>query len=124
MNRRALAVFAAALLLALTGLAPWPREATGNPLVRAALSAAEEFTVEADVIEQLPAGGYLYLRVVEHRREHWVATLASTAPKGARRVRLQVFGRARDFHSARLGRDFAELWFAAAQPAVEEGAVP
>lgn len=118
MKKRALVVVAAVLLVAGLAFGLAPRSASGNPLARAALSAAEELTVDADVVESVPAGSYLYLRVVEHRREHWVATLASTAPKGVSRVRVQVFGRAKGFHSARLGRDFEELWFAAVQPAV------
>ena len=118
MKRRALVVFAALLLAAGIAWSLAPRSAAGNPLARAALSAAEEFTVEAEVIESVPAGGYLYLRIVEGGRAHWVATLASLTPKDLKHARVQVFGRAKNFHSARLGRDFEELWFAAVQPAV------
>lgn len=118
MKKRALVVLAVALVAGGLTFTLAPRSAAGNPLANAALSAAQEFTVDADVVESVPAGSYLYLRIVENRREHWVATLTSTAPKGVSRVRVQVFGRAKDFHSKRLGRDFEELWFAAVQPAV------
>jgi hypothetical protein len=124
MKRSALAAVAALMVL-VTGVA-WNRAhaSKGNPLTSAALSAADEFTVDGEVIERLPAGSYVYLRVVANGEAHWVAALTSLTPKNVTRARVHVFGRANDFHSARLGRDFAELWFAAVQPAVPEGVAP
>ncbi len=116
MKKRALLVLAAAVVVTAAGAVLAPRAAAGNPLARADLV---DFTTDAVVLERLPAGGYLYLRVLDGNGEHWVATLSSFAPPREELcVRVQVFAKARDFHSPRLRRDFAELWFAAVQPAV------
>jgi hypothetical protein len=97
-----------------------------NPLIGAALPKSEVFSTDARVLERRAAGSYVYLRVAADGRERWAATVASLVPPNAEQVRLTVLGRARNFHSARLDRDFAELWFVAVRdvsPAVEKGAV-
>jgi len=132
-------VLLAALAVSVVGVSAWAASQASqslgdetprgtNPLIAAALPAQSVFSTDAVVLERVPAGSYLYLRVAAQGRERWAATLASFEPRGTSLVRLTVFGRAHHFHSARLDRDFDELWFAgvsprAVPPAVQEGAV-
>lgn len=90
----------------------------GNPLVTHALTRPE--LLVGHVVERLPAGSYLYLRVIDAAgAPHWVATLRRMAPAGDD-VRVTVFARAATFHSARLSRDFSPLSFGPVSPAVVE----
>ncbi|MBM4778235.1 MAG: hypothetical protein GQE15_11090 [Archangiaceae bacterium] len=103
------------LLLSLLVTAAPPR---GNPLVTHALTRPE--TLAGHVVERVPAGSYLYLRLVDAQgTAHWVATLRRTAPTGDD-VRVTVFARAETFHSSRLSRDFSPLSFGPVSPAVVE----
>lgn len=82
-----------------------------NPLAQHALSAAERYSFEGDIVEALDAGSYVYLRLRSTGvQDRWVATLRGARPTGAA-VSVTVFGQAAHFHSARLGRDFDPLIF-------------
>jgi hypothetical protein len=90
----------------------------GNPLVTHALTRPE--TLVGYVVERLPAGSYLYLRVIDSEgAPHWVATLRRTASTDDD-VRVTVFARADTFHSTRLSREFSPLSFGPVSPAVVE----
>ncbi len=90
----------------------------GNPLVTHALTRPE--TLVGRVVERLPAGSYLYLRVIDSEgAAHWVATLRRTASTDDD-VRVTVFARADTFHSTRLSRVFSPLSFGPVSPAVVE----
>jgi hypothetical protein len=79
--------------------------------VRYALGQSARFGFTGHVEERLSAGSYLYLRVRDAAGAgHWVATLTSTA-SATDDVDVQIFARAEDFHSRRLGRDFSPLLF-------------
>ena len=89
-----------------------------NPLVTHALTRPE--TLVGRVVERLPAGSYLYLRVIDSEgASHWVATLRRTASTDDD-VRVTVFARAGTFHSTRLSREFSPLSFGPVSPAVVE----
>lgn len=116
--RRTLLVSTVLFLLALGG-AGWvqTRSPGDNPLSRYALAPSEQLRLTGVVEERLSAGSYLYLRVrAPDGSRHWVATLSATASRAAA-VQVQVFARAEDFHSQRLGRDFAPLLFGSVQAA-------
>ncbi len=82
-----------------------------NPLAQHALSAAERYAFEGDIVESLDAGSYVYLRLRSAGvQDRWVATLRSARPSGSA-VSVTVFAQASHFHSARLGRDFDPLIF-------------
>ena len=103
------------LLLSLLITTAPPRE---NPLATHALSQPE--TLAGHVVERLPAGSYLYLRVADASGAlHWVATLRRTAASSDD-VRVTIFARAETFHSSRLSREFAPLSFGSVSPAVVE----
>jgi len=86
-----------------------------NPFAEHALAPAERGWVEGAVEETLRAGSYVYLRVrTSATASLWVASLAATTPSPAPdRVRVLVLGRAEQFHSRRLARDFSPLAFGA-----------
>lgn len=89
-----------------------------NPLVTHGLTRPE--TLVGHVVERVPAGSYLYLRVIDAvGAAHWVATLRRTAATDDA-VRVTVFARAETFHSTRLDRDFSPLSFGTISPAVVE----
>lgn len=84
---------------------------TANPFAQYALATPVE--TAGLVVERLPAGGYLYLRLRDDAGlESWVVTLSRTAPSEAQ-VRVTVFARADTFTSKRLGRTFEPLLFGA-----------
>ena len=66
---------------------------------------------EGAVTERVAAGGYAYLRV----NERWVVGLDHGLTEG-NLARVEPIGVAHQFHSARTGRTFDELWFAVARP--------
>lgn len=69
------------------------------------------------VVERVPVGGYLYLRLRDDAGQaSWVVTLSRTAPSDAR-VRVTVFARADTFTSKGLGRTFEPLLFGAVRAA-------
>ena len=109
---------AAAVVVALgvaAGLAGRGAPRVGNPLAGHLLPAPVRF--EGRVVERLDAGSYVYLRVSRAgAADTWVVALRSRASIGDR-VRIDAVGRAEGFHSKRLGRDFAELFFAAVRAA-------
>ncbi|EPX61855.1 hypothetical protein D187_010474 [Cystobacter fuscus DSM 2262] len=116
--RRTLLILSMLSLLALGG-AGWvqTRSLGDNPLSRHALAPSDQMRLTGFVEERLPAGSYLYLRVrTPDGSRHWVATL-STAASRESAVQVQVFARADDFHSRRLGRDFSPLLFGSVQAA-------
>ena len=77
------------------------------------------FSLRGTVVERVPAGSYLYLRVEQPTgTTHWVATLARTAASGPE-VDVTVFARSDHFHSRRLERDFDPLLFGAVSPRQE-----
>lgn len=64
------------------------------------------------VVEEVPAGGYVYRRVRTDTDElDWVVDLGDAGLVG-QRVKVRPFGLATDFHSARTGRAFDHLYFA------------
>lgn len=86
-----------------------------NPFATHAL--ASPFETAGVVVERVPAGGYLYLKLRDVAgAESWVVTLARTAPASAD-VRVTVFARAGTFSSKRLGRTFEPLLFGAVRAA-------
>ncbi|MDP3500378.1 MAG: hypothetical protein Q8S33_08600 [Myxococcales bacterium] len=88
-----------------------------NPFATHAL--ASPFETSGVVVERVPAGGYLYLKLRDVAgAESWVVTLARTAPAPASAdVRVTVFARADTFSSKRLGRTFEPLLFGAVRAA-------
>lgn len=92
--------------------APAP-PAAPNPFVAHALPAAARRWREGIVIERIPAGPYVYLRLRQSGGEsHWLVSLRATTPRGDH-VRALIVGQAEHFHSQRLDRDFSPLAFAA-----------
>lgn len=91
------------------------RPASGsNPLSEHRLT--EPTLLHGRVLERVPAGSYLYLRVRDDSgREHWVATLRATA-SSADDVDVTVVARAPSFTSKRLARVFEPLLFGAVSP--------
>lgn len=113
MKRSAL-LLSACILVVIAGVAWWAAAtepaSPSNPLQGEASRAT--LRLEGRVVERLPAGMYLYLRVRSGEVEHWVVTLGATAPPPADvQVQIEGFARARDFHSRRLNRVFDDLWF-------------
>jgi hypothetical protein len=108
-RRRAWALLLTVLIVPLGALAAYEPPPT-NPFAEARERAERWYTIEGEVEERVPAGPYLYLRVRSAEAEHWVVALKGTVPT-RRDVRMTVLGHTRDFHSARLGRDFDELLF-------------
>lgn len=88
------------------------RPASGsNPL--STYSLAEPVLLHGLVLERVPAGSYLYLRLRDDAgHEHWVATLRATA-SSANDVNVTVVARAPTFTSRRLARVFEPLLFGA-----------
>ena len=86
-----------------------------NPFAAHALTSP--FETSGVVVERVPAGGYLYLKLRDVAgAESWVVTLSRTAPADAD-VRVTVFARADTFSSKRLGRTFEPLLFGAVRAA-------
>ncbi|UJR78945.1 hypothetical protein [Sandaracinus amylolyticus] len=107
----AIAPLVLALTYAITGEAPPPARAT-NPFAESRLDASDRYELAGDVVSRLDAGSYVYFEIRDARgAHHWVATLAVTAPDHAHHVAASILGRARDFHSARLDRQFETLLF-------------
>jgi len=93
--------------------------APANPLLQHSLPAQQQTWLEGAVEESLPAGSYVYLKVrAPDRPPVWVASLAITTPK-THHVRVLVLGRAEQFHSRRLARDFSPLLFGAVRAAAD-----
>jgi hypothetical protein len=95
-----------------------PTAVIQNPFAAHALEAEERVWLEGAVEETLPAGSYVYFRIrTDDAAPLWVATLAATAPTPPLgRVRVLVLGRADQFHSRRLARDFSPLSFGLVRP--------
>lgn len=112
MKRTAVAVGLVILLGVGVALA---RPASGtNPL--AEYSLAEPSRLRGQVLERVPAGSYLYLRLRDDSGlEHWVATLRATA-SSTDDVTVTVVARAPSFTSKRLARVFEPLLFGAVSP--------
>jgi len=89
-----------------------------NPFSAHALPPEQRGWLEGWVEERLVAGSYVYLRVrtTEPAAVTWVASLAVTTP-ALPHVRILVLGRAQQFHSRRLLRDFEPLLFGAVRAA-------
>jgi hypothetical protein len=92
-------------LLALFSALTFTAAPAANPLVGFALERPE--TLRGCVVERVPAGSYLYVRLEDGR---WLATLSATA-SAAPCITSTVFARAPRFHSQRLSRDFEPLAF-------------
>jgi hypothetical protein len=72
---------------------------------------------DATVLERLPAGEYLYLRVRDEAgATPWLVTLAG-AHALPDHLSVRTFGRLDRFHSPRLDRDFSPLLFTSVAPA-------
>lgn len=65
---------------------------------------------DGDVVRVLPAGGYTYLEIATADATRWVAVMGDGPPVGSH-ARIEAVAIQRDFHSRRLGREFAELVF-------------
>ncbi len=73
--------------------------------------AAGEEQLAGVVRERLRTGSYTYLRLSpDHGADRWVVTLGNTVPVGAQ-IEVENLGSRHDFHSRRLGRNFADLVF-------------
>ena len=90
-----------------------PPPTGGSPLQ--GLAPAHEREWHGVVEERLVAGSYSYLAVRDAAALRWVAVMGPGEPPG-RTVVVHAMGMRTDFHSARLDRDFAELFFATVQP--------
>jgi hypothetical protein len=91
-----------------------------NPFVAHALEPAQRRWVDGAVLERIAAGPYAYLRLrAEKGSESWLVSLAATTPT-ATRVHALVLGRAEQFHSRRLKRDFQPLLFAVVRAAAPD----
>lgn len=112
MKRTALVVGLAILLGVGVALA---RPAPGaNPLAEYGLS--QPTSLHGEVLERVPAGSYLYLRLRDDAgHQHWVATLRATASQ-TDDVTVTVVARAPSFTSKRLARAFEPLLFGAVSP--------
>ena len=90
------------------------KQGEGNPLQT--LDRAVDRTPHRGlIIDALSAGPYTYLLVQrsgEEPEERWVVTMRDGLEPGML-VRVAPIGRRRGFESARLHRQFDELWFAA-----------
>ena len=89
-----------------------PGTVPSNPIAHFRLNAAERQPFSGAVQARLDAGPYRYLQVHpdDGGAPVWVATLALAEP-GDVHVRVSPIARAAQFHSSRLQRDFAPLWF-------------
>ncbi|PCC68664.1 hypothetical protein SAMN02745121_05340 [Nannocystis exedens] len=82
-----------------------------NPFIGATAPSAPQ-QLAGRVEERLVAGSYVYLAVRDRDGAlRWAVVLGDAPPLGAD-VALTSTARRTDFHSPRLGRDFAELHFA------------
>jgi len=118
-------VYRIALLASLCACDPVPSapdaqaHAAANPFTTHALRRSERQWRTGQVLERIAAGPYVYLRLREPSgRSEWLVSLAATTPP-AHHLRALVLGRADGFHSARLGRDFSPLSFAAVRKAAD-----
>lgn len=88
-----------------------------HPFAAHALRSQERQWLAGQVLERLSAGPYVYLRLRQPSgRLSWLVSLRATTPADAN-VRALVVGRAERFQSARLGREFSPLLFAAVRRA-------
>lgn len=91
------------------------RATATNPLQLYAL--AEPRSLEGRVVERVPAGPYVYLRLAQSDGQPvWVASLRALA-SGAEDVTVSAVARADRFTSKRLGRSFSPLLFGAVRAA-------
>jgi hypothetical protein len=105
----ALVVSLTALFVAAIAFGRGPRGPEANPFERYAL--ARPFETRGVVVERVPAGSYLYVRLQnEVGAQSWVVTLARTAPVD-NQVHVTVFAKADTFTSKRLHRTFEPLLF-------------
>lgn len=94
-----------------------PRQDATHPFAANALRSQERHWLTGQVLERLSAGPYVYLRLQQASGElAWLVSLRATTPADAN-VRALVVGRAEHFQSARLGREFSPLLFAAVRRA-------
>ena len=106
--------FRAMLFAATLGLvadaSPRPRGTNAFAAARPVSSSGSRFS--GTVLERLPAGSYVYLRVGrEDGTSSWVVTAEVLAPDAAR-VRVHGVRRVDRFESPRLHRTFSPLLFA------------
>ncbi|MET0385127.1 MAG: hypothetical protein ABW321_04170 [Polyangiales bacterium] len=94
-----------------------PAAGSANPLLDHALAASDRHWIHGDVETRLNAGHYTYLRLRHDGESSWVVSLTATTPDDPHHVRALVIGRAAQFHSRRLARDFSPLLFAAVRAA-------
>lgn len=89
----------------------------GHFLAQYALPEGGPRSLSGTVQEQIPAGGYVYLRVRPTRGDDfWVASLRRAHSAPWSEVKVTAFARADNFRSKRLNRDFALLWFGSVKP--------
>lgn len=85
-----------------------PKRASALPFAIDKLAASFTGTVD-DVVF---VDGYVYVSVALPTNEHrWCVSLKKRVVRGDT-VDVKAFGRADQFHSKKLDRDFASLWFA------------
>lgn len=115
MKQRIALIAGLGLLVGLGAL--WaPSTAAGNPLSDPSVF-PEHGSFSGRVAQRFSAGSYVYLQIISTAGEaRWVVTLAGAGAR-ATDVTATLFAEAEHFHSARLGRDFAPLHFAAVSPA-------
>jgi len=121
MKRKSLVAVVLAVALAATGLANVPAASPSEgaahqpPSFLSALAPAGG-PFSGTVVEEIPAGGYVYRRIRTDDDElDWVVAI-SRADLLGERVTVRPFGLATDFHSARTGRVFDSLYFAIVRP--------
>jgi hypothetical protein len=86
-----------------------------NPLLGTRAPTPSEREFGGVVTDRLAAGGYTYVAIArDDGGPSWVATMGRGADVG-RRVRVEAFAAADDFHSRRLGRRFARVLFGVVQ---------
>jgi hypothetical protein len=119
-GQRKLWLVAAAVLAAIAGTLGWLHVHRGapaaGPLAAGPLGShllPSPVSFDGRVVERLDAGPYAYLRVArDGAGDAWVVSMVGK-PHPGDRVHVDAVGRADHFDSARLGRRFDDLWFAA-----------
>ncbi|MCU0656542.1 MAG: hypothetical protein MUF64_15215 [Polyangiaceae bacterium] len=114
--QQTLALGAALLLGAGAALVLGASSPPGNPLSQLGPEARERRQFEGRPAEQLRAGSYTYVRLVDDAGQgRWVVTMGRGVG-GAARVQARTMARVTDFHSRRLARRFDELFFGTLHP--------
>jgi len=93
-----------------------PPAAVVHALAGADPVVGDEARFEGRVVQRLPAGGYTYFEIeTVPEQHHWVATLTTEIPTGAR-VRVEAFSAHAPFESRRLARRFDRVLFGTIRP--------